>query len=147
MTAEKGKMINLTVNFAMADFLKTDYTGTLFFTPAWGADMTNCAMATPKVDTFGLVLKNAAGQPVMGMSTASRKLDGTAAACFIPAANGTPEGIVGIPWGHYTMALTGYAGSAIAYCKSFEVFNGPGTTNPTANLLVPLYDADGGACP
>ncbi len=147
LTAEKGKMIDLTVNFAQEDFLKTDYIGTLFFTPAWGAPSTNCAMASPVVTGFGLTLKNPSGQLVSGMSTAGRKLDGTSAACFVPAANGTPEGVASIPWGHYNITLTGYAGATIAYCKSFEVFNGPGTSNPTNSLLVTAADADAGACP
>ncbi len=147
LTAEKGKMINLTVNFAQADFLKTDYTGTLFFAPTWGAMNTTCAMATPAVTSFGLSLKSLAGMQVAGMSTANRKLDGTAAACFIPAANGIPEAVTGIPWGHYTMVLTGYAGATAAFCKSFDVFNGPGTANPTLALVVSAADADAGACP
>ncbi|MEO6951108.1 MAG: hypothetical protein ABI321_04775 [Polyangia bacterium] len=145
-TAAKGSSANLSVNFKQTDFIEQDYTGTLFFTPSWGEDSTGCITATPQVTGYGVTLKDASGALVSGMSTFMRKLDGTSAACFVPLSNGTAEGVMNIPWGHYTIAFTGYSGADITYCGSFDVFNGPSVANPTFALTVPSYDADGGAC-
>ena len=147
-TAAKGSSENLAVNFKQTDFLEQDYTGTLFFTPSWGEDSTGCTTAMPEpVTGYGVTLRDANGALVSGMSTFMRKLDGTSAGCFIPGSNGTAEAVAGLPWGHYTISFTGYVGARIAYCGSFDVFNGPSVANPTFALTVPSYDADGGACP
>ena len=147
VTAEEGKLVNLVVNFKQTDFLKQDYKGTLFFKPSWGADATSCTMAAPMVTGYGVTLKTAGGQVVGGMSTGNRALNGTEAPCFIPAANGTAEAVADLAWGHYTISFTGYAGTAVAYCKTFDVFNGPSASNVTYSLLVPSADVDAGACP
>lgn len=146
-TAAKMQTVSLSVNFAQTDFLKQDYTGTLFFKPSWGAASTTCAMASPVVTGYGILLKNKAGQLVSGMSTGSHSLDGTSGPCFIPASNGTPEGVANLTWGHYELSFTGYAGAALAYCKTFDVFSGPGVANNTYDLLVTESNADAGACP
>jgi cysteine-rich repeat protein len=147
-TAMKGQMTNLMVNFTQKDFLKQDYTGTLFFSPEWGAASTKCAAASPVVTGYGITLKDKDGDTVHEMSTGSRKLDGTEGPCFDPGVTGTAEAAAGLPWGHYSLTFTGYAGSAIAYCKTFDVFNGPGTANATYDLIVPAAGADAGVtCP
>ena len=146
VTAEKGKLVNLNVNFEQTDFTKQDYTGTLFFQPSWGNASTSCTMASPVVTGYGVRLTKG-GDVVSGMSTGNRKLDGTSAACFVPAANGTAEAVAMLPWGHYNITFTGYAGTEVAYCKTFDVFNGPSSSNATYSLVVPAADPDGGACP
>jgi cysteine-rich repeat protein len=147
-TAVKGQMINLMVNFALKDFIKQDYTGTLYFKPEWGVASTSCTMASPVVTGYGVTLRNKAGQLVSGMSTGNRALDGTSGPCFVPSANGTPEAVANLTWGHYSLSFTGYAGGELAYCKTFDVFSGPGTADVmTYDLVVPTYDSDGGACP
>ena len=146
-TAAKGTQANLSVNFKQKDFLRQDYTGTLYFQPSWGGDSTGCTMAMPeKVTGFGVTLTDSSGMVVVGMSTGKRKLDGTSAACFVPGSNGTAEGVPNLPWGHYTIAFTGYVGVDVSYCQSFDVFNGPSVANPTFALTVASHDVDAGAC-
>ncbi len=146
-TAEKGKMVNLTVNFALADFLKQDYRGTLFFAPGWGAAGASCSTASPVVTGYGVTVREHDGAIVAGTSTGNRALDGTSGACFVPGPNGTAEAVAGLPWGHYDLTFSGWAGASLAYCKTFDVFNGPSASNPTYTLVVPAADADAGACP
>lgn len=145
VTAEKGKMVNLAVNFAQSDFIKQDYKGKLFFKPEWGAAATNCSMASPAVTGYGVTLRDTNGQLVAGMSTASRALDGTSAPCYVPPATGTAEAVENLAWGHYDLTFTGYAGAQLAFCKTFDVFNGPSVANPTYDLVVTSADADAGA--
>jgi len=148
VSATKGQTAMLTANFAQADFLKQDYTGTLFFAPSWGAASTKCDAATPAVTGYGITLKDKNGKLVAGMSTASRKLDGTSGPCFDPGPTGTAEAVAGLTWGHYGITFTGYAGATLAYCKTFDVFSGPGTANATYALTVTGADPDAGvSCP
>jgi cysteine-rich repeat protein len=148
VTAEKGKATNLTVNFAFDDFTKTDYIGTLYFAPSWGTTSTGCAMASPAVTEYGVTLRRKDGTIVAGKSTGNRKLDGMSGPCFVPGPNGTAEAVADLPWGHYDLTFTGYAGATLAYCKTFDVFAGPGVATPTYSLVVPSADADAGVtCP
>jgi len=147
VVAEKGKMVNVGVNFGLTDFLKQDYTGTLFFVPSWGAASTSCTMASPAVTGYGVTLRDSDGQLVAGMSTGNRALDGTSGPCFVPGANGTAEAVANLPWGHYDLSFTGYVGAELAYCKTFDVFNGPSPSNATYQLLVTDANPDAGSCP
>jgi cysteine-rich repeat protein len=148
VTAMKGQTAMMMANFAQADFLKQDYTGTLFFKPSWGAANTKCDAASPVVTGYGVTLKDKNGVVVAGMSSASRKLDGTMGACFDPGPTGTAESVAGLTWGHYGLTFTGYAGATLAYCKTFDVFSGPGTANATYDLVVTSADPDAGvSCP
>jgi cysteine-rich repeat protein len=149
-TTSIGQTAMISINFAQKDFLKQDYTGTLFFTPEWGAASTNCTMASPAVSTMGVTLKDMAGNLVVKTSTGNHSTDGTQGPCFVPGPNGTAEGIPGLTWGHYTLTLTGYTGAAVSYCQAFDVFSGPGNANATYDLVVAAGsgDADAGtACP
>jgi len=146
-TAIKGQTVSLDVNFKPGDFLKQDYTGTLFFKPAWGTSSAGCTMASPAVTGYGVSLKDKNGMAVMGMTTGNHNLDGTSGPCFVPDITGTAEAIANLPWGHYELTLAGYASATIAYCKTFDVFAGPGTATPTYDLLVTGADVDAGACP
>jgi cysteine-rich repeat protein len=149
-TATNGQTAMITVNFAQSDFLKQDYTGTLFFTPEWGASSTSCSMANPSVTAMGITLKDKDGEVVSKVSTGNHTTDGTQGPCFMPGANGTAEGIASLTWGHYTLTLTGYNNGTLSYCKAFDVFSGPGTANATYDLMVSAGagDADAGsACP
>lgn len=149
MNAALGSMTMLSINFTKDDFLKQDYTGTLYFKPSWGEDATTCTMASPMVTEYGVKLTDDSGNAVSAVSTANRTMDGTAAACFVPSSNGTSEAVTNLAWGYYNLAFTGYVDATdVGYCGSFRVFNGPSAANQTYSLTVPyVASADAGACP
>jgi hypothetical protein len=103
-------------------------------------------MASPVVTGYGVTLKKPNGDLIAGMSTGNRKLDGTSGPCFVPGANGTAEAVTDLAWGHYNISFTGYAGAELAFCKTFDVFNGPSLSNATYSLVVDAAPGDGGTC-
>jgi cysteine-rich repeat protein len=143
------QMVTLTVNFHQMDFVKQDYTGTLDFTPKWASMGQSCAQASPSVMQEGVMLKTPAGAMVMGMTTTGHKLDGTPGACFTGDTMTGYERVTALPWGHYDLTLLGkISGGATGYCKTFDVFVGPGVDNPKYTLVADPANADaGGHCP
>lgn len=127
--------INLALNFTFDDFLKTDYVGTYYFVPNWGANDAFCAAAN--VDQMQVTMKpKGSATPVTAVVTPTVPLDGTSTACFTP---GTAPSIkvANITWGYYDLTIAGLdATSAISFCKKFEAFVGPGAGTPTFDLLV-----------
>jgi hypothetical protein len=146
VTAATDTTAEIALNFAMKDFVKQDYTGVLFFNPSWGEDNTTCTMANPAVTGYGVMLRDPSGKVVTGVSTGNRTFDGTMGPCFVPSSNGTAEASPSMPWGHYTISFTGYAGQSPSFCGSFDVFNGPSKANSTYALTVPGVGDDAGAC-
>jgi cysteine-rich repeat protein len=139
------RMVTLTINFHMADFVKQDYVGTLFFNPKWEKPTQSCAAVTPPVTLEGITLKTHDGEPVNGMTSEGHRLDGTPGSCFSESASTTFESVPSLPWGHYNLTLTGrIGGGSIGYCKTFDVFVGPGVANTTYTLVADPMNADAG---
>lgn len=126
--------INLEVNLKYADFIKTDYVGTYYFVPNWGADGTYCAAAS--VTQMQVTMTpDGSSTPVTNTVTPTVPLDGTTTACFTP---GTPTFIkvANLTWGYYDLKLVGLdAASAVQYCESLVAFVGPGVGTPTFDLV------------
>src|SRR5262249_7310670 len=79
-------MLALMVNFHQADFLKQDYTGTLYISPNWGAMNGTCASASPAVEMESITLTKGTA-PVAGMTQTQtnmplHNLNGTLGVCF-----------------------------------------------------------------
>jgi hypothetical protein len=83
------------------------------------------------------------------MTSAGHRLDGTLSDCFSESVMTPFESVPALTWGHYNLTLTGkLSGGALAYCKTFDVFVGPGVANPTYELIVDPANNDAGvACP
>jgi cysteine-rich repeat protein len=150
-------MLTLKVNLHQSDFIKQDYTGTLYVSPNWGGLNGTCSGATPPVSMESLELRTLAGTAVPGSTligspgTAAHNLDGTYGACFDKTMMSLQlfEKVPNLAWGHYQVILRGKDSTgAVAYCKKFDdLFVGPGIQNPTYELIVPAADADMGPCP
>ena len=148
-------MLVLKVNFHQSDFIKQDYTGTLYVSPNWGGLNGTCMSAS--VAQESIELRTKAGVLVPGMTligspgTAEHNLDGTYGPCFdkTMASLQLFEKVPNLTWGHYQIILRGKdAGGAVTYCKKVDdVFVGPGIQNPTNEVLVSAADADMGPCP
>jgi hypothetical protein len=143
------RMVTLSVNFRYSDFIKQDYVGVLDFKPSWGQTDAGCSGADPMVLQESVTLRTPADAPVAGMTTGGHKLDGTYGGCFtMDAMSHDYERVASLPWGHYNLTLSGKAaGGALAYCKKFDVFVGPGISNATYPLVVDDANTDAGACP
>jgi cysteine-rich repeat protein len=138
-------MVTLTVNFHQSDFVKQDYTGTLYFNPKWGEPTYDCSGASPRVTLEGVTLRTPKGMMVHGMTSAGHNLDGTAGTCFSESAMTTFESVPALPWGHYNLTLVGkIAGGAMGYCKTSDVFVGPGVANTTYVVVADPVSADAG---
>jgi cysteine-rich repeat protein len=148
-------MLVLQVNLHQSDFLKQDYTGTLYVSPNWGAQNGTCSGAMVSMESIAVLTK--AGTPVTGSTlignpgTTEHNLDGTYGACFDKTMMSLQlfEKVPNLTWGHYQVILRGKDSTgAVAYCKKFDdLFVGPGIQNPTYELVVPAADADMGPCP
>jgi cysteine-rich repeat protein len=147
--------LTLTVNFHQADFLKQDYTGTLYVDPNWGMTGGSCSGASPMVQMESFKVTKPDNTPVTGFTldgktgTMLHNMDGTYGACFSRTTDSQFEKVPMMPWGHYKITIVGkIAGGTVGYCQKFDdVFVGPGILTPTYELVVPAADADMGPCP
>ena len=145
-----GNQTTITVAFLADDYLNS-YTGNFDFLLSWGAAGKACAAVTPAVTMETLTLvKMGSATPVAAMTNTMHKLDGTPAGCFTMTGAMQYEEVAALPWGYYDLTVTGKAAGAVAYCKKFKVFTGPGVANPTFSLVVDNvngFDGGASACP
>jgi hypothetical protein len=155
MSVDAPNMIFLSVNFHMSDFLKQDYTGTLYIDPNWGQSDKGCTDASPAVQMEAVTLRKMDGTPVTGTTldgkagTPLHALDGTPGACFSANMDDLFEKVPNLPWGHYQLTIIGkVAGGTVGYCyKTDDIFVGPGIDTPTYKIVVTDAGGDAGACP
>jgi cysteine-rich repeat protein len=144
----KGPVTNLSINFKQADFVKQDYTGQLDWNPSWGMADKKCADSSVSMEQ--VTLKNMSGMAVStpAMTSDGLKVNGPMGPCFAKDATTLFQRIGPLPWGHYMLGLVG-KNSAVAFCKTFELFVAPGVSPETYELIIDPYDPNGdaGACP
>jgi len=151
-----GQATNISVELSKDDYVKQDYTGTLYFLPNWGASGGTCAAQSVGQTSVRLTPRGSS-TPVMKMTSTmpARLLDGTPTGCFVPMGNDLTEKAPTLPWGHYDMTITGTkttsAQGTIDFCGKYDVFVGPGVANPSFQLVVASTgagaDGGAGACP
>jgi hypothetical protein len=151
-----GQPTDVKVELSKDDYVKQDYTGTLYFMPNWGMSGGTCS-AQMVGQTSVRLTPRGSSTPVMKMTSTmpTRLLDGTVSGCFVQMGTDLTEKAPGLAWGHYDMTITGTlttsAQGTVDFCQKFGVFVGPGVANPSFQLVVPRasVDPDGGAssCP
>jgi cysteine-rich repeat protein len=141
---------SVTINFKPGDFIK-NYIGRYDFNTNWGATNKGCNDVTPQVVTQALwMARPGMTTPIAGMTVSGLKLDGTQGPCFVKGGGASYQSIDNLDWGHYDLVVTGRSPGSPgdAWCKKFDIFVGPGTSNPTFELVVDPASTDGGvACP
>ncbi len=143
MTLSPPTNAMLSVDFHQTDFIKQDYTGSMYIVPEWGSASGTCSSAA--VTKESIKLFNSSGAVVSGMTSKGHSLDGAEGTCFTPSSSTDGEQIDNLPWGHYHVQLVGRDSSdAISYCKLIEVFVGPGVANAAVEVLAsPATDLSG----
>jgi cysteine-rich repeat protein len=152
-----GQQTEVRIELTKDDYVKQDYTGTLYFLPNWGMTGGTCASQNVGETSVWLTPRGSTTPVTKTTSTTPmRMLDGTRTpGCFVPAGNDLTEKAPTLPWGHYDMTITGRKASSapgtIDFCGKYGVFVGPGVANPSFQLVVPAaaagVDGGAGACP
>ena len=69
-------------------------------------------------------------------------IDCTPGACFKPMGNMSYEEASMLPWGKYSLVVSGQdSNMTTRYCRKYQIFVSIGVATPTYNLVVPAATA------
>jgi cysteine-rich repeat protein len=135
--ATTGTPVQVKLDFAYADFVRTDYVGDWYYQLTWGG-APGCTVAVPPVTDMSIRIERG-GHPVV--STDGKTIDGVTPE---PCTSGL-QAIQNLPWGPASVTITGFAtGGAAAFKATFPTFLGAGISNPTLAYDVTSLAPDAG---